>query len=174
MSDPLAIQETQRMDSQQQQPGLDASGLRRRRLMAASLCAGAMVIVRPASATPDSMKAALNAWTGGATLRPGRVKLEVARLVDNGNTVPVTVSVDSPMTAADHVAAIAIFNERNPLPDVARFTLGPRAGRAVVATRMRLATSQTLLAVAKMSDGSYWSQTVDVIVTLAACIEGDG
>jgi sulfur-oxidizing protein SoxY len=87
--------------------------------------------------------------------------------------VPVTVSVKSPMSAADHVAAIAIFNERNPLPDVARFTLGPRAGRAQVATRMRMATSQTLLAVAKMSDGSYWSHSVDVIVTLAACIEGD-
>ncbi len=77
------------------------------------------------------------------------------------------------MTAADHVTAIAIFNERNPQRDVARFTLGPRAGRATVSTRIRLATTQKLAAVARMNDGSYWSHTVDVIVTLAACLEGE-
>lgn len=153
--------------------GPDRPDARRRQLLAAGVCAGALVMVRPASATPDAMKAALAQWTGGAVVRPGKVRLEVARLVDNGNTVPLTVSVDSPMTAADHVVAIAVFNERNPLPDVARFTLGPRAGRAAVATRIRLATSQNLVAIARLSDGSYWSHTVDVVVTLAACIEGD-
>jgi sulfur-oxidizing protein SoxY len=146
---------------------------RRRKLLLAGAAWPLVLAVRPAMATPESMKSVLTQWTGGAPIKPGRVRLDVARLVDNGNTVPVTVTVDSPMSAADHVAAIAIFNEKNPLPDVARFTLGPRAGRAQVATRMRMATSQTLLAVAKMSDGSYWSHSVDVIVTLAACIEGD-
>jgi sulfur-oxidizing protein SoxY len=77
------------------------------------------------------------------------------------------------MTATDHVTAIALFNERNPQRDVATFTLGPRAGKAVVATRIRLATSQKLVAVARLSDGTFWSQTVDVVVTLAACIEGE-
>ncbi len=147
--------------------------LRRRQVLKAGAALPLMLALRPALATPESMKAVLAQWSGGAQIKPGRVRLDVAKLVDNGNAVPVTVSVESPMSAADHVVAIAIFNERNPLPDVARFTLGPRAGRAQVATRMRMATSQTLLAVAKMSDGSYWSHSVDVIVTLAACIEGD-
>ena len=101
------------------------------------------------------------------------VTLGVAELVDNGNVVPITVTVDSPMTAADHVKSIAVFNEKNPQRDVACFTLGPRAGKASVSTRIRLATSQQLVAVAQMSDGSYWSHTVNVIVTLAACIEGE-
>ena len=77
------------------------------------------------------------------------------------------------MSAADHVQAIAIFNERNPQRDVAVFTLGPRAGKAEVATRMRLATSQRLAAVARLSDGSCWQHRVDVVVTLASCIEGE-
>jgi sulfur-oxidizing protein SoxY len=79
--------------------------------------------------------------------------------------------VDSPMTAADHVQEIVVFNERNPQRDVARFTLTPASGRAQVDTRIRLATSQQLVALARMSDGSQWVRYVDVIVTLAACIE---
>lgn len=140
---------------------------------AMALAAGT-VLVRPAIAqTPAELAAAIAAWTGGAPVQAGRVKLDIAKLVDNGNTVPMTVTVDSAMTAADHVAAIAVFNERNPQRDVARFTLGPRAGKAHVATRIRLATSQKLTAVAKMGDGSFWSDSVDVVVVLAACIEGD-
>ena len=88
-------------------------------------------------------------------------------------TVPMTVSVSHPMTAADHVVSIHVFNEKNPQRDVARFTLGPRAGKAEVATRIRLATSQKLVALARMNDGSVWSESVDVIVVLAACIEGE-
>ena len=114
---------------------------------------------------------AIKQYVGEAVVRVGKVKLDVAELVENGNTVPVSVAVESPMTAGDHVKSIAIFNERNPQRDVARFTLGPRSGRAVVATRIRLATSQKLVAIAQLSDGSYWSHTADVIVTLAACVE---
>ena len=144
---------------------------RTRRKLLAGL--GALVIVRPAAATPEEMAAAIKAFTGGATPRPGNVVLEVARLVDNGNTVPITIRVDSPMTASDHVAAIAVFNERNPETGVAVFTLGPRAGKAEVSTRIRMATSQKLVAVARMSDGSFWLHSADVVVTLAACIEGE-
>ena len=144
---------------------------RRRRLL---LLAGALAAANPALATPGQMAAAIAAFTGGAIPKLGRVVLEVAQLVDNGNTVPVTVRVASPMSATDHVTAIAIFNERNPQADVARFTLGPRAGKADVATRIRMATSQQLMAVARMNDGSFWSGSADVIVTLAACIEGEG
>lgn len=114
---------------------------------------------------------AINQYVGDAVVRVGKVKLDVAELVENGNTVPLSVTVDSPMTATDHVKSIAIFNERNPQRDVARFMLGPRSGRALVSTRIRLATTQKLVAIAQMSDGSYWSHSADVIVTLAACVE---
>jgi sulfur-oxidizing protein SoxY len=117
------------------------------------------------------MAEAIAAFAQGQPVRTGRVELEIAELVDNGNTVPVRVRVDSPMTAADHVQQIAIYSDRNPQRDVAVFTLGPRAGRAQVSTRMRLATSQQVSAVARMNDGSVWVATVDVIVVLAACIE---
>lgn len=126
---------------------------------------------RTAAADAAELEAAIRQWTGGAPVREGRVRFDVAPLVDNGNTVPVGVEVDSPMTAADHVVAIALFSESNPLRDIARFRLGPRCGRARVGTRIRLATSQKLVAVARLSDGSCWSHTVDVVVTLAACIE---
>ena len=119
------------------------------------------------------MRAAVTAFTRGAPVREGRVTMDIAELVENGNAVPVSVAVQSPMTAADHVVAIGIFNERNPQPDVAVFQLSPRSGRAQVSTRIRLATSQKLVAVARMADGSCWSKTVDVIVTIAACIETD-
>jgi sulfur-oxidizing protein SoxY len=99
------------------------------------------------------------------------VTLELPQLVENGNTVSMTVRVDSPMTQADHVKTIHVFTEKNPQPWVASFHLGPRAGRAVVSTRIRLADSQTVTAIAEMSDGSFWSQDVNVIVTLAACTE---
>jgi sulfur-oxidizing protein SoxY len=117
------------------------------------------------------MAEAIAEFAKGQRVQTGRVKLEIAELVDNGNVVPVSVSVDSPMTAADHVLQIALFNDRNPQRDVAIFGLGPRAGRAQVATRMRLSTSQQVSAVARMNDGSLWIATVDVIVALAACIE---
>jgi sulfur-oxidizing protein SoxY len=118
-----------------------------------------------------AMRAAIRAWTSGARVNEGRVTIDIAELIDNGNAVPITLAVASPMTAADHVAGLALFAERNPLPEVAVFTLGPRAGKAEVSTRIRLATSRQLVAIARLSDGSYWQQVVKVIVTLAACVE---
>jgi sulfur-oxidizing protein SoxY len=117
------------------------------------------------------MAEAITAFAQGQPVRTGRVQLEIAELVDNGNAVPVRVRVDSPMTAANHVQQIALFSDRNPQRDIAIFTLGPRTGLAQVATRIRLATSQQVSAVARMNDGSVWVATVDVIVVLAACIE---
>ena len=151
----------------------DASPLNRRHILAGAAGVITSVVLRPAHAAAGDLAVAIAAYTKGAPVRAGKVKLDVAELVDNGNVVPITVTVDSPMTAADHVKSIAVFNEKNPQRDVARFTLGPRAGKADVTTRIRLATSQQLVAIAQMGDGSYWSHTVDVIVTLAACIEGD-
>jgi len=144
----------------------------RRRLLAVG--AGAVVALiglRPAQATPDTMKAAIRDVVKGAAIRVGKVKLDVPPLVENGNTVPLTVSVSSPMTEAEHVVSIHIFNEKNPQPNVGNFFMGPRAGRAQVSTRIRLADTQTLTAIAQLSDGSFWSATADVVVTLAACTE---
>lgn len=145
----------------------------RRDLLALGAALAGSVFVQPAAAQSDELTAAISAFAGGATVRPGRVKLEVARLVDNGNVVPVSVSVESPMTAVDHVTAIAIFNEKNPQRDIAKFAFGPRSGKASVSTRIRLATTQKLVAVARLSDGSFWSDSANVIVVLAACIDGE-
>lgn len=145
----------------------------RRQLLRAGAALPLLALVRPASATPEAMRAAIAAYTGGVVPQTGKVSFEIAKLIDNGNAVPVTVTVDSPMTATAHVTGIAIFNERNPETDIIRFTLGARSGKAEVSTRIRLATSQKLAAVARLSDGSYWQQTADVIVALAACIEGE-
>jgi sulfur-oxidizing protein SoxY len=138
---------------------------------AAALSALPVVTLRPAEATPATMAAAMRDVTGAAVVRAGKVKLEVPPLVENGNTVPMTVSVTSPMTAEDHVRSIHVFVEKNPQPNVGNFVLGPRAGRAQVSTRIRLADSQKIVAIAKLSDGSFWSATTDVVVTLAACTE---
>jgi sulfur-oxidizing protein SoxY len=124
-------------------------------------------------APASSLAAAIDAFTQGAPLQTGRITLDVAPLIDNGNVVPITVQVESPMTAADHVRVIAVFAERNPQPEVVRFNLTPRSGLARVSTRIRLATSQTLVAMARMSDGSVWMHRQAVVVTLAACIEGE-
>jgi sulfur-oxidizing protein SoxY len=130
-----------------------------------------VVVASPAKATPAMMAAAMRDVTGAAVVRTGKVKLEVPPLVENGNTVPMTVSVTSPMTAEDRVQSIHVFVEKNPQPNAGNFVLGPRAGRAQVSTRIRLADSQKIVAIAKMSDGSFWSASVDVVVTLAACTE---
>ncbi|MGE0556707.1 MAG: SoxY-related AACIE arm protein [Burkholderiales bacterium] len=132
--------------------------------------AGAAALAIPALATPEAMRAALKTITGGAAPRHGRVRLQLPPLVENGNSVEFSVTVDSPMTETDYVKAIHVFAEKNPQPYVINAYLGPRAGRARVTTRMRLADSQTVHAVAEMSDGTFWSDSVSVVVTLSACI----
>jgi len=118
-----------------------------------------------------ALEEAVRKATGGAQVRRGRVKLVLPPLIDNGNSVPLSVAVESPMTASDHVKAIHVFTEKNPLPDVVSAHLGPRAGRATLSTRVRLADTQTVLAIAQMSDGSFWSDSAEVVVTLSACLE---
>ena len=138
---------------------------------AAVLGAVPLVTLRPAEATPASMASAIRTVVGEAVVRTGKVKLDVPPLVENGNTVPMTVSVTNPMTPADHVVSIHVFNEKNPQPNMGNFYLGPHAGRAQISTRIRLADSQKIVAIAKLSDGSFWSATSDVVVTLAACTD---
>jgi sulfur-oxidizing protein SoxY len=138
---------------------------------AAVLGAVPIVTSRPVEATPATLAAAIRNVVGEAEVRPGKVKLDVPPLVENGNTVPMTVSVSNPMTAADYVKSIHVFNEKNPQPNIGNFYIGPRAGRAQVSARIRLADSQKIVAIARLSDDTFWSATVDVVVTLAACTE---
>ena len=126
----------------------------------------------PAPATPASMRAAIRKVVGEAPLNKGKLKIDVPALIENGNAVPLTVTCESPMTESDHVKAIHVFTEKNPQPNVIGAQLGPRAGRASVSTRIRLADTQKIVALAQMSDGSFWSDEVEVVVTLAACLEG--
>jgi sulfur-oxidizing protein SoxY len=139
--------------------------------LAASTAARAQLDPNLAASRKAAFQEALRRIVGDAPVRHGRVKLQLPPLIDNGNSVPLTVSVESPMTAADHVKAIHVLTEKNPLPDVVSVALGPRAGRAILSTRVRLAHTQTVTAIAQMSDGSFWSDTAEVVVTLSACLE---
>lgn len=143
----------------------------RRAFLAGTAGLACALVLRPAAATPESMQAAMRALTGGVAPRTGRVRIEVPPLSENGNVVPLTVAVDSPMTPAEHVRAIHVFSEKNPDPRVLSVHLGPRSGRASLSTRIRLADTQTVIAVAELSDGSFWAQSASVVVTLAACLE---
>jgi sulfur-oxidizing protein SoxY len=142
---------------------------------AARLAGGAGLLLTvapdPARATPEAMAEAMKKVMGEAPMRKGRVKLELPPLIENGNSVSMNVAVESPMTSEDYVKAIHVFNEKNPQPNVISVHIGPRAGRAAISTRIRLADSQRVVAVAEMSDGTFWSDEMDVIVTLAACLE---
>lgn len=147
---------------------------RREFLLVAGALAGGLVTATgsgAARATPAAMQEAIRAVVGNATVRSGRVKLDLPPLSENGNGVALAVSVDSPMTAADHVRAIHVFAEKNPLPNVVSVAFGPRSGRAALSTRVRLSDTQTVVAIAQMSDGSFWSGTAHVLVTIAACTE---
>ena len=143
----------------------------RRRFLALACAAAAAASSSAARATPAAMQEAIGKVTGGAGAPKGKVKLDVAPLIENGNSVVLSVSVDSPMTANDYVKAIHVFAPENPLPNMLSAYLGPRSGRARITTRVRVADSQTLVAIAQFSDGSFRSDSVAVVVTLAACTE---
>ncbi len=142
---------------------------RRRQLLisAGLVCAGPVVHAQAAwPAIP-----ALSTLLAGRTLQPGRVNIEIPKLADNGNSVPLTVSVDSPMNERDRVVAIHLISERNPRPRMASIAFGPDIGRALFATRVRLAGTQHIVAVAEMADGALWGAMAEVIVTQSACVD---
>lgn len=139
---------------------------------ALALAGPAALTLAPASrATPEAMQEAIDKVAGSARLNNGRIKIDIPPLVENGNVVPLTVTVDSPMTAENHVKAIHVFNEKNPQPYVMSVRLGPRTGKASVSTRIRLATTQMVVVVAEMSDETLWTDRAECIVTQAACVE---
>ena len=147
-------------------------GWTRRGMVAAGAAAVVTLTMRPGFATEAERDTAMREFAGETPIKEGRVTLDMPPLVENGNAAPLTISVESPMSEADHVRRIGIFNEKNQQPHVLTVQIGLRAGRAQLSTRVRLANSQRLVALAEMSDGSVWSGTADVIVTLAACVEG--
>jgi sulfur-oxidizing protein SoxY len=155
----------------QEQPKQVRADRRRRFMTGAASLLVLPLLPRTALAQLSVLDPNVLAFTRGAEVRTGRVKLSLPSLADNGNSVPLRVVVDSPMSAADHVNTIALFSSRNPEPNIARFTLGPRAGRADISTRVRLAGSQRVMAVAQMSDGSFWMDSREIVLTISACVD---
>ena len=128
---------------------------------------------RSADALPEKLLPLIRQATGGVLPQVGRVSLTLPTLAESGHSVRLRVRVESPMTRQAHVKRIHIFSEKNPRPVIARFSLGPRAGRAEVHTRVRLAGTQQVVAVAVMNDGTAWMASAEVVVTAAACVEGN-
>jgi sulfur-oxidizing protein SoxY len=148
---------------------------RRRFLALTASLALAPRVVRAQAENPvaplDPRDPEIQAVTKGAAVRIGKVKLELPQLADNGNSVAMRLTVDSPMTREDHVRAVHLFSERNPVRHMASFHLGPKAGRAEIVSRVRLAGSQRVIALAELSDGSFWAGSAGVVVTLSACLD---
>jgi sulfur-oxidizing protein SoxY len=154
-----------------------ADGTTRRRFVAvaAAVAVAAPALLRAggAAATQADLEAAIRAITKGVRPKEDRVKVDAPPLAETGTAVPVTVTVESAMTAQDRVSAIYILLEQNPEPEAGAFHLGPRCGKAEVATRVRMFAPQKVYGLAAMSDGSFWIGSIHVEVTLAACVEID-
>lgn len=146
----------------------------RRRFLAGLAGAIALPAAWPTGAQAQQLRSIeplLRAIANGAPVRKGRVSLDLPQLADNGNAVLLKVSVESPMSTTDHVKSIHLISNRNPVADMANFHLGPRVGRAQIVTRVRLAGSQTVTAVAALSDGSFWMDSAPIVVTLSSCVD---
>ena len=117
------------------------------------------------------LKATMALFYGEEAITVGRVHLKTPPLAENGNSVSLVVDVESPMTENDYVREIRIFADNNPVPMLASYQFSPAAGKAGVATRIRLSNSQIITAVARLNDGTLWSGSSETIVTLAACVD---
>lgn len=132
---------------------------------------GAWVSPLTVFAKKEEADSAIKAIAGGSLIKDGRVNLVIPPLVENGNLVVLKVSVESPMTVNDYVKVIHVIAEGNPLPNIFTAYLTPRSGTATITTRVRLADSQRVWAIAQMSDGSFWQGYAETLVTLSACTE---
>lgn len=147
--------------------------LTRRRAL--GLCAGAAAVaalgpgIGSALADEAAAEKSLMDFTGGKQPETGRITLKAPEIAENGNTVPVTVTVDSEMTEASYVRSVMLLADGNPNPGVATFHFSPMSGRASATTRMRLAKTQNVIAVALMSDGSVYMDKKQVKVTIGGC-----
>ncbi len=131
--------------------------------------AGSGLVLRGASATPATAAQALAKMTGSGKAMKGKVTLKLPEIAENGRTVPLSVSVDSPMSDKDYVKAIHIVAEGNPNPEVVTFNLTPGVGKAEISTRMRLGKSQNVVAAAVMNDGSVYKVSRFIKVTIGGC-----
>ncbi|MEM9739938.1 MAG: thiosulfate oxidation carrier protein SoxY [Pseudomonadota bacterium] len=152
------------------QPVKPSRPTRRTLLIATAATTAFGWLARPALAAPGELAKAQAALFGDREIRKGRVDVTLPPISENGYSVPIRIDVDSPMTETDHVVQVAVFSPQNPLPNVAQFKLGPRAGQASIETRIRLGGSQAVTVVAEMNDGSLWSGSDETVVTLAACV----
>ncbi len=145
----------------------------RRRLLAGGAATAVTLVARPlsAAALAGPLPAPLRDAYGDRAIRFEKVRLDVPALAENGNSVPVTIEVDHPMTAADHIARIAVFAPDNPVPRLIAFELTPACGAARVEARVRLAGSQHIVAVAETADGRLLGASSEVVVTVAACLD---
>ena len=157
---------------------MGAIKLRRRGALAAAAAGLVGVPLLPRAAGAQMQAAteeAIMRATGGRMPQGGRVALRLPPVAENGDAVPLAVQVESPMTAADHAKAVHVFAAENPAPDVATFRFTPAMGRARADTRIRLATTQDVIAVAEMSDGSVWMASAGVKVAVGGgCAAGRG
>ena len=136
---------------------------------AAAAAAGTGLLPGMAFADKAAVDAAIEKAIGGASVQSGRITLDLPQIAENGNTVPIDIEVDSPMTGSDYVKSVHIFAEGNPNPEVASVHFTPANGVAKASTRMRLMKTQNVVAVAEMSDGSVYRETVEVKVTIGGC-----
>ena len=128
-------------------------------------------LAQASNALSPVLQAQLRVYAGDAAVQFGGLQIGIEPLVDNGNSVPISLAVTQALPANTRVLGMAVFNEKNPQPEVAEFEFSALQARAEVATRIRLAVSQQLLAVARLSNGQILASAVDVIVTIASCIE---
>lgn len=136
----------------------------------AAAFAAAGVRTIPAFADAAATEEAIKAFTGGTIPESaGKLTLGAPEIAENGNTVPISISVDSAMAGDDLVESVVIFAEKNPNPDVITFNFTPASGVAAATTRMRLATTQNVVAVAKMADGTFYMDKKEVKVTIGGC-----
>ena len=146
--------------------------LSRRAALALGAGSAAIALVgwsKSASATPQAAAADIAKFTGGAKPETGKISIELPEIAENGNTVPLSISVDAPMTSADYVSDVLVVAEGNPNPGVATFHFTPLSGKAEASTRIRLATTQNIVVVAKTSGGKYFTASTLVKVTLGGC-----
>ena len=130
---------------------------------------GACLRPRGADAKPEDAVKLLQELSGGASAKVGRIAVDLPQVADDGAVVPISISVDSPMTATDYVKAIHVVAEENPNPEVVSFNLTPASGKAAVTTRMRLAKTQNVVVAAVMGDGSVYTAKKMVKVTIGGC-----
>jgi sulfur-oxidizing protein SoxY len=140
------------------------------RRQALALGAGmAVAFGAPQALAKNDSEDVIKKFTGGKTPTQGKIKLDLPEIAENGNTVPMTVTVESPMTAQSHVTDVLVLASENPRSGVATFHFTPASGVAEANTRIRLASTQDVIAVAKMSDGSFFMASKQVKVTIGGC-----